>query len=156
MGASTDESPADERNMVESAPLFSYWWLIVRHENAGMDILTLDGACRSSGEEVLAVFGFEEEAQMFLWYGASGALEAEGWRVRKSSGGELISVLCGPCKDVGRVALDPLPHLVFGAGSGCAWLSQNRFMERLSDSNIPPQDRHPGKGAPVLAPEPLR
>lgn len=53
-----------------------------------MDILILDGTCRSSGVEVLPVFGFKEEAQMFLWYGA---LAAEGWCVRQSSSGKLIS-----------------------------------------------------------------
>jgi hypothetical protein len=32
--------------------------------------------------------------------------------VRKTGGGELISVLCGPCSDATRVALDPSPRLV--------------------------------------------
>jgi hypothetical protein len=128
---------AEERGG-DGAPLFLYWWLIVRYENAGMDMLILDGTCRSSRGEVLPVFGFKEEARIFLRYGVSGALAVEGWRVRRSSGGELISALCGPCRYVGRVALDPLPHRVFGTWSGCACLSRNQFMERL-------QDRHPGK-----------
>jgi hypothetical protein len=46
---------------------------------------------------------------MFVWLG--GALE-EGWQVRQTSSGELVSILYGPCAGVGRVALDPSPEMV--------------------------------------------
>ena len=35
-----------------------------------------------------------------------------GWRARESSAGELVSVLCGPCAGVEKVALDPSPEMV--------------------------------------------
>ena len=63
-----------------------------------------------SDAEVLPVFSFEEETQMFLDF-RLGAL-GEEWRTRQTSPGELVSVLHGPCADAKRVALDPLPEMV--------------------------------------------
>lgn len=77
-------------------------WLIARHRTRRMEVLR---TVLASGEEALPVFGFEEEARMFLDLGASG-----GWRVRETTAGELTSVLCGPCATVDRVALDPIPR----------------------------------------------
>ncbi len=59
----------------------------------------------ASGREALPVFSFEDEARMFLELGAPGG----DWRVRVTSGGELVSVMCGPCATVDRVVLDPIP-----------------------------------------------
>jgi hypothetical protein len=78
------------------------FWLIARHRTGGMEVLTANLAC---GEEVLPVFSFEDEANMFLRLGAQG----NGWRARETAGGELVSVLCGPCASVDRVVLDPIP-----------------------------------------------
>lgn len=46
-------------------------WLIAKHGVSGLDVLTIH---LSGGAEVLAVFTFEEEAQVFLdsRFGASG------------------------------------------------------------------------------------
>src|SRR3712207_6817098 len=55
-------------------------------------------------EVLLPVFSFGEEAELFLLCAKPGS----GWRVRESRCGELASVLCGPCKGVRVVALDPL------------------------------------------------
>jgi hypothetical protein len=78
------------------------FWLIARHRTGGMEVLTANLAC---GEEVLPVFSFEDEANMFLRLGAQG----NDWRARETAGGELVSVLCGPCASVDRVVLDPIP-----------------------------------------------
>jgi len=80
----------------------SWHWLIVKDTVREMEILTLDvrGCPRT-----LPVFGSEDTAMRML--PLSG-----GWRVRKTGGGELISVLCGPCSGAARVALDPFPGLV--------------------------------------------
>ena len=78
------------------------FWLIVKHRTGGMEVLRTTLA---SGAEAVAVFGFEEEARMFLELGTSGG----GWRVRETTAGELVSVLLGPCSSVDRVVLDPLP-----------------------------------------------
>lgn len=94
-----------------------WFWLIVKGEAGPMDVLRISLA---SGEEALAVFSFEEEARVFLEFGALDG----GWRVRVTAAGELISVLFGPCAGVGWVALDPLP-----GPDGALWnglLSMNR------------------------------
>jgi hypothetical protein len=67
-----------------------------------MEVLTTNLA---RGGEALPVFSFEEEANMFLRLGALG----DDWRARETAGGELVSVLCGPCAGVDRVVLDPVP-----------------------------------------------
>jgi hypothetical protein len=78
------------------------FWLIARHRTGGMAVLTTNLA---RGGEALPVFSFEEEANMFLRLGALG----DDWRARETTGGELVSVLCGPCAGVDRVVLDPVP-----------------------------------------------
>jgi len=82
------------------------YWLIAKHENGRMRAL-VTGA--RSDDQALPVFSFEEEARLFLW------LENPGtdWRARKTTAGEIISVLHGPCLGVNKVALDPLPR-IFG------------------------------------------
>ena len=78
------------------------FWLIVKGEAGPVDVLRTN---LPFGEEALPVFSFEDEARMFLEFGA---LEG-GWRVRVTAAGELVSILFGPCAGVGWVALDPLP-----------------------------------------------
>lgn len=72
-----------------------------------MEVLTIRD---TDQEETLPVFSFEEEARMFLEGGASKC----GWRVRRTSPGELTSVLFDPCANVERVALDPVPEMHAG------------------------------------------
>ena len=77
-------------------------YVIVRRETRGLELLRVS---LRSGEQMLPVFSSGEAARRFL---LSGALE-EGWRVRESSAGELISLLFGPCANVKQVLLNPLP-----------------------------------------------
>ncbi len=77
-------------------------YVIVRRDTRGLELLCVS----LSGEQVLPVFSSGEAARRFL---LSGALE-EGWRVRESSAGELISLLFGPCANVKQVLLNPLPE----------------------------------------------
>ncbi len=79
----------------------STYWLIAKFKNNRLQALTVDGG----GGEALPVFSHEEEAELFLCLGGIG----EGWRVRESSAGEVVSLLFGPCAGVGSVALDPSP-----------------------------------------------
>jgi hypothetical protein len=103
------------------------YWIIAKRDGGHMRLLTI--ALDGSGE-ALPVFGFEEEAEMFLW------LEGldSGWRVRETSSGELVSLLYGSYARVGLVALDPLPP---GAepGDGAAMHStsvgRGEFVETL-------------------------
>ncbi len=78
------------------------FWLFVETGPARVDALTIGLA---SGEEALPVFSFEDEARMFLELGAPDG----NWQVRVTAGGELASVLCGPCASIDRVVLDPIP-----------------------------------------------
>jgi hypothetical protein len=86
-------------------------WLITKYDHSKMNALTINlgGGC-----EALAVFGFEEEAEMFLHLRRA-ALE-EGWKARQTTAGELVSVLYGPCSNAEKVVLDPLPEVVGGEG----------------------------------------
>jgi hypothetical protein len=76
-------------------------WLIAEQCCNGLEVFTI-------GRNVLPVFSFREEAEMFLGLGYA----ADGWQVRETTWGELVSVLCGPCRKVTHVSLDPVPGLV--------------------------------------------
>jgi hypothetical protein len=89
----------------ESAPVAGrvlWHWLIVKDTVSEIEILTLD---MGGYPRTLPVFGSEDTALRML--PATG-----GWRVRKTGGGKLVSVLCGPCSDASWVALDPSPRLI--------------------------------------------
>jgi hypothetical protein len=111
------------------ARLPATYWLIVRNEDEGeagrTQALTVD---LDGQEEALAVFSFEEEAKMFLWFGAP-----TGWHKRKVTAGELLWMLSGPCAAIEFVALDPLPELVQRRMIGLVNLSRKRFVAGLID-----------------------
>jgi len=108
----------------------SAYWLITKNENCRLEVLTTNVA---EGEQALPVFGHEEEAEMFLSLGGAG----DGWRVRKSTAGELVSVLCGPCARVGCVALDPVPVMLEEKTMGLVSLSRERFMDLVLSRTRP-------------------
>ena len=82
----------------------SRFWLVAKDGACPMEILTVD----YGDDEALPVFSHEEEAELFLCLGEIG----DGWRVRESSAGEIVSLLFGPCAGVGSVTLDPSPLMV--------------------------------------------
>ena len=102
------------------------WWLIAKTENGRVEFLTTARDC--DGGEILLVFGYEEEAEMFLWLEVS----SHGWRTRESSAGELISVLYGPCKGVEKVVLDPLPQLLAEKTVGLVSMERERFVDFIT------------------------
>jgi hypothetical protein len=104
----------------------STFWLVVRHEDRRMEVLMV--GC--SGEQALPVFSGDGEAEMFVWL--EGAFE-DGWRVRETSAGELVSILYGPCAGVGRIALDPLPEMT-AETIRLISLSRERFVNWIVDS----------------------
>ena len=93
-------------------------WLIVEQRCNGLEVFTI-------GKDVLPVFSFREEAEMFLGLGH----DADGWQVRETTCGELVSVLYGACRRVEHVALDPVPSLV-----ELVSLSRRSFIETLLES----------------------
>ncbi len=101
----------------------SKWWLLAKDRDFEAWKLVTD----CDGEKALPVFSGEGEAEMFVWLG--GAFE-DGWRVRETSAGELVSILCGPCAGVGRVALDPSPGIAADAIRRLS-VSRKRFVSRI-------------------------
>ena len=100
------------------------WWLLAK----------LDGDFRPAvltlgygKQRVLPVFSGEGEAEMFVWFEC--AVE-DGWWVRETSAGELVSILCGPCTDVGSIALDPPPGIT-AETIGLVSVGRRRFMDKI-------------------------
>ncbi len=101
-------------------PVLSYW-LIAKNENGRIEVLT---ALLADGGAALPIFSYEQEAELFLGFQAA----ESGWRVRESTAGELISLLCGPCASATEVSLDPLPEMVAEGTLGLVNLSRKRFV----------------------------
>ena len=78
--------------------------LIVNSEKDRMDVLTIQ---LSTGRKVLPIFSHDDEAGEFVHFGSLGT----GWRIRKTSARELVSVLSRSDTDIGWVALDPWPGI---------------------------------------------
>ena len=103
-----------------------WYWLITKHATSKMDVLTVRLDC--SGE-ALAIFSFEEEARMFLDFRL--AASEEGWCVRQTSVGEVVSVLYGPCSDAKKVVLDPVPEVGSKESVGLLNMHRNDFLRFL-------------------------
>jgi hypothetical protein len=100
-------------------------WMIASDDANGR----IEPLCVQAGTAmVLAVFSFEEEAEMFLHLGG---YDGGRWRVRESGAGELVSVLCGPCIDVWGVALDPLPEMLKDGTLSLVGVGRRRFLRQL-------------------------
>src|SRR5215213_4489545 len=105
-GASSREGAETARGGPRRAGRQRYW-VIAKDAKDGFgqpEVLTVD--LHGTGE-ALPVFSFEEEAEMFLWLQRT----EDGREVRETTPGQLVSILYGPCADVGRVILDPLPEI---------------------------------------------
>jgi hypothetical protein len=94
-------------------------YLIARLENTRLRVLTL------AAGETLPVFGTRRAAHDFLRHGGF-----DGWQVRESTAGELISLLMGHLADVERVALDP-PSDVALSGASPKSTSKRDFIAAL-------------------------
>ena len=104
----------------------SKWWMLAKDDDLGAEVLLAD----CDGEQALPIFSDEGEAEMFVWL--EGAFE-DGWRVRETSAGELVSILYGPCAGVGRVALDPSPGMT-AETIRLVSLSRERFVSWVVNS----------------------
>lgn len=115
------------------------YWLVTRADD-GAPALLAGGA----GEETLPVFGFREEAEMFL--------EIEGLRggdrrLRGTDGAELLSILSDPCGVPAWISLDPLPG--FFARPGFSRMERERFVAFLREAvHGPPGPGPSGRGGP--------
>jgi hypothetical protein len=108
-----------------------------------MEVLTANLA---RGGETLPVFSLEDDANTFLRLGELG----DDWRARESAGGELVSVLCGPCAGVERVVLDPigLPGPLAEGLDGPSSTEREAFMRSL----LNPRPSRTLTSGPGLAP----
>jgi hypothetical protein len=80
----------------------SRYWLIAKNDNGPLEVLTID----LDGQETIPIFSFTEEAEMYMRFEVRGS-----WWVRKTSAGELASLLFGFYSYVEKVTLDPLPEI---------------------------------------------
>ena len=122
-GASTREGGETSRGVPRRAGTQRYW--VIAKDGFGQpDLLTvdLDGA-----GQALPVFSFEEEAEMFLWLQTT----EDGREVRETTPGQLVSILYGPCADVGRVMLDPLPEIGARMQNSLLGMDRNDFVESV-------------------------
>ncbi len=101
-------------------------WLIVKHITSRMEVFTTH-LCGDG--KTLAVFSFEEEAEKFL--DLCPAASKDGWRVRQTSVGELVSVLYEPCSDTKKVVLDPVSQIGREELTGRLGMHQNDFFRFL-------------------------
>lgn len=98
-------------------------WLIAEQRCNGLEVFTI-------GRDVLPVFSFREEAEMFLKLGPP---EEKGWQIRETTCGELVSVLYGPCREIVHVSLDPVPGMV-----ELVSMSRKAFVSTLLASDLTP------------------
>ena len=106
-------------------------WLITKNITSRMDVFTTN-LC--GDRRALAVFSFEEEAQMFLDLRL--AASKDGWKVRQTSVGELVSVLYGPCSDTKKVVLDPIPEVGREELAGLLSMHRNDFLGFLLGEEV--------------------
>ena len=125
-GASTREGAETAGGVPRGAGRQRYW-VIAKDANDRLGqpaplTVDLDGT-----GEALPVFSFEEEAEMFLWLQTI----EDGWEVRETTPGQLVSILYGPCADVGRVMLDPLPEIGARMQISLLGMDRNDFVESV-------------------------
>ena len=125
-GASTREGAQTAGGVPRRAGTQRYW-VIAKDAKDGFDrpdLLTVD---LDGTGQALPLFSFEEEAEMFLWLQTT----EEGWEVRQITPGQLVSILYGPCADVGRVMLDPLPEIGARMQISLLGMDRNDFVESV-------------------------
>src|SRR5829696_5783473 len=125
-GASTREGTETARGVPRQAGTQRYW-VIAKDARDGFgrpDLLTVD---LDGTRQALPVFSFKEEAEMFLWLQTT----EDGREVREVTPEQLVSILYGPCADVGRVMLDPLPEIGARMQNSLLGMDRNDFVESV-------------------------
>jgi len=80
-------------------------WVIAQSTNDCTNVFCVGSRY---GSRTLPIFSFREEAEVFVDF-LEEVKYGWGWQPKQIAPGELISLLIEPCRDVARVALDPLP-----------------------------------------------
>jgi hypothetical protein len=114
---------AARRTLRRSSSACHVFYVLFASEHLLIHPLTLE---LEEGTEALAVFSHKEEVEMFL---RSFVIAGEGWHIRETSAGEVVSLLYGPCRGAKSVALDPLPQMLGEGWLGLVALERSRFVE---------------------------
>lgn len=125
-GASTREGTETARGVPRRARTQRFW-IIAKDAKNGFgrpDLLTVD---LDGTEQALPIFSFEEEAETFHWLQTT----EDGREVKETTPEQLVSILCGPCADVGRVMLDPLPEIRARMQDSLLGMDRNDFVESV-------------------------
>jgi hypothetical protein len=125
-GASTRDGAETAGGVSRRAGMQQYW-VIAKDAKDGVGQLELLTVDLDGTGEALPVFSFEEEAEMFLWLQTT----EDGGEVRETTPGQLVSILYGPCADVGRVMLDPLPEIGVRMQISLLGMDRNDFVESV-------------------------
>jgi hypothetical protein len=123
---------AVRRRLCGASSACRVFWVVFAGEPRLTQPLTMS---LGRGNEALAVFSHEEEAEMFL---RSLSLAGEGWRARETSAGEAVSLLYGPCCGAKSVVLDPLPQMLDDGLLGLVALDRRRFVGWATARNRSP------------------
>jgi hypothetical protein len=128
----------------DERPMSSAYWLIGGCEARRMEALTVemfDTAGFPDRRRVLPIFSYREEAEAFLealrqdrfTWGKARVTPARssGWRIRETTRGELVSLLCGACAGVHRILLDPPPEMDAEMLVDLVGVGRESFVERL-------------------------
>lgn len=117
--------------MVAQRRGFGTFWLIVGdHYGDRPEVFELEVG---QGTRALPVFGFEEEAMLFL---RLSCLEGR-WRVSETDSADLSSALTGAYSGVQRIVLDPFPEVGFDGSYEASSLLRERFVDLLANSRRP-------------------
>ena len=125
-GASTPEGTETARGVSRRAGTHRFW-VIAKDAKDGFgrpDLLAVD---LDGTGQALPIFSFEEEAEMFLWLQTT----EDGREVRETTPEQLVSILYGPCANVGRVMLDPLPEIGARMQNSLLGMDRNDFVESV-------------------------
>ena len=125
-GASTPEGTETARGVSRRAGTQRYW-VIAKDAKAGVDRPDLLAVDLDGTGQALPIFSFEEEAEMFLWLQTT----EDGREVRETTPEQLVSILYGPCANVGRVMLDPLPEIGARMQNSLLGMDRNDFVESI-------------------------
>lgn len=130
------EAPGDRAARGEATPrvlrpvLLRY--TIVRQGDKSLQLLHVP---LGFSEEALVMFSSREKAQEYYLSRRRFLSEAfdEEWYAQAYSQGELISLLCGICKDTEWVLLDPKPgaRFVVSDTQEAGFMSRERFVDQL-------------------------
>jgi hypothetical protein len=123
---------AERQRSRHAASPGSVFWVVFADECRLTCPLTLG---LEGGKEALAVFSHQEEADMLLrWFGRAG----EGWHIRQTSAGEVVSLLYGPCCGANTVALDPSPQMLADGFISTVALERGRFVRWVTSRKLSP------------------